>query len=206
MTQTTTRKLIVGVDFGECGDDALTEAIRLFGAGWANELHPVHVLDTRDVIDDPQKPALATEEEVLSRAPIALRDRIAQIAAGLGVRIPESAIVPHARLGKAADALIQVAVDYDGDLIIVGTHGRRGLDRMLLGSVAEKLVRTATCPVFVARPKNHSKRSKSQRPDAPYKPGEEPQYALPSDHPDHISTESSTWSPSDNGPTGFRIV
>jgi nucleotide-binding universal stress UspA family protein len=201
-----TRNVVIGVDFGEYGDDALTEALSLLKSGWATTLHPVHVLDPRDVVDDPEKPALATEEEVLARAPVALRDRVNQVAAALGVRVPEAAVVPHARLGKAVEALIQVSVDYDADLIIVGTHGRRGLDRILLGSVAETLVRTASCPVFVARPKDHSRRKKSERPDAPYKPGEEPQYARPSDHPDHISTESASWNPSDSGPTGFRTL
>jgi len=206
MTEAKTRNVVIGVDFGEYGDDALTEALSLYKSGWATQLHPVHVLDPRDVIDDPEKPALATEEEVLARAPAALRDRLNQVAAVLGMRVPEQAVTPHARLGKAVPALIQVSVDYDADLIIVGTHGRRGLDRVLLGSVAETLVRTASCPVFVARPKDHSRRPKSQRPDAPYKPGEEPAYARPSDHPDHLSTESSGWSVSDSGPTGFRTL
>lgn len=200
------RNVVVGVDFGEYGDDALTEALSLLKAGWATTLHPVHVLDPRDVVDDPEKPALSTEEEVLARAPAALRDRVSQVAAALGIRVPDSAVVPHARLGKAVDALIQVAVDYDADLIIVGTHGRRGLDRILLGSVAESLVRTASCPVFVARPKDHSRRKRSDRPDQPYKPGEEPQYMQQSDNPDHISTESGSWHPSDSGPTGFRTL
>jgi nucleotide-binding universal stress UspA family protein len=41
--------------------------------------------------------------------------------------------------------------EHDVDLVVMGTHGRRGVDRYLLGSVAEKVVRTATCPVMTVR-------------------------------------------------------
>jgi hypothetical protein len=47
----------------------------------------------------------------------------------------------------------QLAADLEADLVVVGTHGRRALARMLLGSVAELTVRLAPCPVLVVRPK-----------------------------------------------------
>ncbi len=54
-------------------------------------------------------------------------------------------------LGDARDVLVSVAEEAKADLIVVGTHGRRGLKRALLGSVAESVVRTAPCPVLVVR-------------------------------------------------------
>ena len=51
-------------------------------------------------------------------------------------------------IGDAADAIEQFARDEHVDLIVMGTHGRRGLAHMLLGSVAERLVRLAPCPVM----------------------------------------------------------
>jgi nucleotide-binding universal stress UspA family protein len=62
-------------------------------------------------------------------------------------------VVTHARIGDASSTLLQMAVDYDADVLIVGTHARRGVDRLMLGSVAERLVREARCPVLIARPK-----------------------------------------------------
>lgn len=54
--------------------------------------------------------------------------------------------------GKPADAIPIVAEEYDGDLIIIPTHGRTGLKRFLMGSVAEKVVRHARCPVLTLKP------------------------------------------------------
>jgi len=55
------------------------------------------------------------------------------------------------RESGAAHALADFAEDRGADLIVVGSHGRTGFKRVLLGSVAEKVVRLAKCPVFVAR-------------------------------------------------------
>ncbi len=54
-------------------------------------------------------------------------------------------------LGDPRDVLVAQAEEAKADLIVVGTHGRRGLRRALLGSVAEAVVRTAPCPVLVVR-------------------------------------------------------
>lgn len=50
-----------------------------------------------------------------------------------------------------ADALLEYSGDHDIDLVVAGTHGRRGLQRMLIGSVAEELLRRAPCPVLTVR-------------------------------------------------------
>lgn len=55
------------------------------------------------------------------------------------------------RTGDARDVINQTATELGADLIVVGTHGRRGVSRVLLGSVAESIVRTAPCPVLTVR-------------------------------------------------------
>jgi nucleotide-binding universal stress UspA family protein len=56
-------------------------------------------------------------------------------------------------VGDAAPAIVEQAANGGADLVIVGTHGRRGIDRLVLGSVAEVVVRQARCPVqTVCRP------------------------------------------------------
>jgi hypothetical protein len=57
------------------------------------------------------------------------------------------------RFDSIADEIAQLSADLEADLVVVGTHGRRGISRMLLGSSAEATVRLAPCPVLVVRPK-----------------------------------------------------
>jgi nucleotide-binding universal stress UspA family protein len=56
------------------------------------------------------------------------------------------------RTGDARDLINQTAQEIGADLIVMGTHGRRGVSRALLGSIAESVVRTAPCPVLTVRP------------------------------------------------------
>lgn len=65
------------------------------------------------------------------------------------------------RTGDARDVIHQTAIELGADLIVMGTHGRRGITRALLGSVAESVVRTAPCPVLTVRPRvdKHSGRA-----------------------------------------------
>jgi nucleotide-binding universal stress UspA family protein len=58
--------------------------------------------------------------------------------------------------GQPADAIVRIAQERDVDLIVMGTHGRTGLQHVLLGSVAEKVVRLAPCPVLTVRPKRQA--------------------------------------------------
>jgi nucleotide-binding universal stress UspA family protein len=62
----------------------------------------------------------------------------------------------HARIGKAADEILQLASEVGADLIFIGSHGMTGVERVLLGSVSERVVREAKCPVLVARPKTYA--------------------------------------------------
>lgn len=58
----------------------------------------------------------------------------------------------HVVTGYAAEEIFSAAEKEAADLIIMGTHGRKGIDRILFGSVAEKVVKGAKCPVFTIRP------------------------------------------------------
>ena len=54
--------------------------------------------------------------------------------------------------GYAAEEILTVAQENSADMIVMGTHGRKGIDRILFGSVAEKVVKSAPIPVFTVRP------------------------------------------------------
>lgn len=77
----------------------------------------------------------------------ALQDQLHQIQS------PDPAVsVQHLLVeGDPATAILQVAQEQECDLIVMGTHGRTGLGRLLMGSVAEKVLREATCPVLTVK-------------------------------------------------------
>ncbi|MGE4297770.1 MAG: universal stress protein [Desulfovibrionaceae bacterium] len=56
------------------------------------------------------------------------------------------------KIGYAPEAICDVALEEHADLIVMGTHGRRGIDRVIFGSVAEKVVKSGTTPVLLVRP------------------------------------------------------
>lgn len=64
---------------------------------------------------------------------------------------PKGSVGPEyaVRIGAAADEIIRYAGDREIDLIVMGTHGRGGVSHLLMGSVAEKVIRSAACPVLV---------------------------------------------------------
>lgn len=54
--------------------------------------------------------------------------------------------------GDVPEEIVRVAEEKGADLIVMGTHGRKGLEKVLLGSVAERVVKTASCPVMTVNP------------------------------------------------------
>jgi nucleotide-binding universal stress UspA family protein len=70
-----------------------------------------------------------------------------------GTLLPEVEI--ELALGRPAREIVALAARFDVDLVLVGSHGRRGLSKFFSGSVSEKVVRRAGCPVIVVRDKHH---------------------------------------------------
>ncbi len=61
-------------------------------------------------------------------------------------------VEPIIAVGDAAEKICETAKEKGADLIVIGTHGRKGLEKALFGSVAEKVVKTAPCPVLTVNP------------------------------------------------------
>jgi nucleotide-binding universal stress UspA family protein len=76
-----------------------------------------------------------------------LQERLRQVA------VKDASVAVERRLlaGDPADAIIRVAQETGADMIVMGTHGRRGITRLLMGSVAESVVRRAACPVLTVK-------------------------------------------------------
>jgi nucleotide-binding universal stress UspA family protein len=144
------RNVVIATDFSECSDAALAyarEICRTFGA----QLHPLHVVETLAAPDVAgmggyvaAMPTLQHELEEAARKQ--LDERLTEEDRG---PLQAEAVV---RTGDGpARAIIEFAGETRADLIVLGTHGRRGLSHLVMGSVAERVVRTATCPVLTVR-------------------------------------------------------
>ena len=161
--------ILAAVDLTRAGDDALREAMRLVRSSEHAVLHVVHVIEVTRSLHD------ANQVDELSRTLDEKREALEQ---RLQANSPEGEdawsqeVVFHVRLGDPAEAIHQAAVDIDADFIVVGTHGRTGMDRLMRPSVAEKLVRTAHISVIVAHEKDGTDLRRSDRPDPP-RPGED---------------------------------
>jgi nucleotide-binding universal stress UspA family protein len=142
--------IVVGFDFSEQGGLALDQAIRLTSYNHAT-LHVVHVTpqSAPTMAMDGTFPRIAPTLDDIEKS---VAERVKLRLAAIGKRGIEGAVV-HVRTGGVGAEICAVATQLEADLIIVGTHGRQGVVRLLLGSVAEEVVRTANCPVLVVRPK-----------------------------------------------------
>jgi universal stress protein A len=68
-----------------------------------------------------------------------------------GAKLNRKRVASVVDFGKPADGIIALAEDVNADLIVVGTHGRTGLERLMVGSVANDVLRRSSCPVLIAR-------------------------------------------------------
>lgn len=152
--------IVVGVDYSEIGELAFDKALELAARHPRAELHVVHVL-TFDLPAVVPKFEFATgpSSSAIEAAGERLADYVSKkvlafrAAAPGDVALGHLRVVPHLRTVMPAYEVAQVAADLEADLVVVGTHGRKALSRMLLGSVAEQTVRLSPCPVLVVRPK-----------------------------------------------------
>ena len=138
----TPRNILVPVDFSATSARSLTYA-SAFAERFDARLHPLHV------IQDPFSQALALEASgadfvrVLNGWEADARRRLEEMK----LNVSSTALVT--KIGKPFREILCYAKKHDIDLIVMGTHGRGAIAHMLLGSIAEKVVRKASCPVLV---------------------------------------------------------
>ncbi|WP_146417287.1 universal stress protein [Haloarcula hispanica] len=129
---------------GSSGAEAAIEPTGALASATDATVHLVSVVDTRSLGIDVGSSVIVDElESVATDAVGDASDRLS----GMGVETVETAIT-H---GVPYRAILDAIEETDADLVVIGTHGRTGIDRYLLGSVAEKLVRTSPVPVMTVR-------------------------------------------------------
>lgn len=150
--------IVVGVDFSDASELAVQQAFLMAAERQNAEVHLVNVVQTYGTQVTYEMPVDASALAVLTVTEARTRfRRYADEALGRFKALhPErgfSRVVAHLRFDAIAEEISQLAADLEADLVLVGTHGRRGISRLLLGSTAEATVRLAPCPVLVVRPK-----------------------------------------------------
>ncbi len=134
------RTILFPTDFSHCGDAALEMASTLAADSGA-KLLIVHV----------EEPAAVYGGGELSAFPPEATDDLMMTLQKVVPTDPKVAYEHRLITGDPAHAIVRLAKQENVDMIVIGSHGRTGLKRLLLGSVAESVVRHAECPVFTVK-------------------------------------------------------
>jgi len=143
------RRILVPVDFSECSRAALEDAAVLaerFGAS-IDVLHvwnTPHYVGPEFLIREPGEAGHPLEEAAISQAETEMDEFLSGVPQRERFRV-------RLESGKPHETIVKLAADERYDVIVMGTHGSSGLPHVLMGSVAEKVVRNAPCPVMTIR-------------------------------------------------------
>lgn len=143
------RRILVPTDFSVPSQEAIEYAVTLAGRFDA-AIHLIHVLQDPLAAHAAWEFYIPDSPEQREQRQQEAKDRLWDIAAQYiraGVRI-----TTEVRVGSPTEEIVAAATAYGSDLVVMGTHGRTGLPHLLLGSIAERIIRTAPCPVLAVRP------------------------------------------------------
>lgn len=140
-------QVVVAYDFSPSSEQALFRAVEVAARAPQHVLHIVTALESQPFSSVSYENADGVQKEIIARVTAAFAGR---------ETASEVQFYVHARIGKPATEILGLAEEVGADLIFVGSHGKTGVERVLLGSVSERIVREAKCPVLVARPKEYA--------------------------------------------------
>ena len=142
------KRILVPIDFSPPSDAAL-EYARSVAGRYGATLQLLHVAE------DPYRAVYSAEvfvpeieglrDEILTDTSRRLNERLRPSD------VTELGATAESIIGTPAGSIVEYAAGHDIDLIVMGTHGRGGMAHLLMGSVAERVVRTAPCPVLTVR-------------------------------------------------------
>lgn len=143
------KRILCPVDFSETSDLALLYAISLARA-YDAELEVVHVV-APPVTSLPGEHYLGNFVQVDMKAlATACHERVDSLLADAPC-LEKLQVTPTVVCGNPYVEIIRIATEKAADLLVMGTHGRSGLEHLLIGSVAERVVRKAPCPVLTVK-------------------------------------------------------
>jgi nucleotide-binding universal stress UspA family protein len=144
------KTILVGTDFSVCAARAFSFAVSLAHSQGAKIyllhvlMEPVQAFDVAAALPYPDS-GVRQEWEEAARARLA---REARAAEKRGIQT-----IAELKWGRPSDVIIRTAADVRASLVVVGTHGRSALEKLLIGSTAERVVRLSPVPVLTVREK-----------------------------------------------------
>ncbi len=146
-------QVVVAYDFSPSSLEALGRAVEVAARAPQHVLHIISALDSHDRAMG-TGPLKGVTYDTADRIQKMILEEVTSAFAGRPTA-SEVQFFVHARIGKPATQILALATEVGADLIFIGSHGKTGLERVLLGSVSEQVVREAHCPVMVVRPKTY---------------------------------------------------
>lgn len=142
-------RILVATDESECAKRALLHAHSLAKANDAS-VALVHVLEVTAQTNYVSDPLLGQQPLVVSDSAEAQMEHAKTLLSEIAERFSDvKEVYTFNRVGMPRQEILEVAAEWNADLIIMGTHGRTGFDHFLSGSVSESVVRRSLCPVLV---------------------------------------------------------
>jgi nucleotide-binding universal stress UspA family protein len=149
-------KVVVGIDYSDTSTLALHEALTLAVRRPDAQVYTLAVGEgllsrPEDIVEDAQR---AFREQAQKTLETHLADQL-ELLEKSGVRINRMRVGAAVDFGSPSERILALAEELGADLIVIGTHGRKGIQRLMVGSVAENVLRHAHCAVLVVRHKHH---------------------------------------------------
>ena len=151
------KRILVPVDGSPTSNTGLDEAVKVARAG-GSRLRLVHIVDDSLAFNSPDGAGVNYVLDVLRSSGRQATERAAE-------RVRRAKLTAETKLvenvtGRVADAIVEQAKRWRADLIVMGTHGRSGFDRLLIGSTAELVLRHSSVPVLLVPGGRAARRSR----------------------------------------------
>jgi universal stress protein A len=147
------KRILCPVDFDQYSTEALKEAAVL-ALSSAGTVHVLHVVQINPLVDQGAAEGFAAGELYEAQIQFA-RKRVEQMLTAMPPEVKREVMI---EIGEPGNSIIDAQAKLGADLVVMATHGRKGLKHVVLGSVAERVVRESRVPVLTVRPA-HRKRS-----------------------------------------------
>ncbi len=172
MSESKGYQVVATVDFSELCDRTIEQALNLCSGKEDAQLHVIVVGTEED--DGIRMPGPEERLAQIDEANDLSREHVAELVTNYQKKygnIAMEKIAVYVATGHPAERIVALADQVSADVIVMGTHGRTGIKRLLVGSIAEEVVRRAPCGVFVIRPADFLKGQKLPEIEPPLEEG-----------------------------------
>ncbi len=146
-------KVLIAVDGSDCSASAVDSIV---GRAWSPDTEFLVLSVNEPVYYEYAIPSSSSYIEQLTKARQEFNDYLSQLVESVAAKLKEKlSVVAQTKVleGQIAESIVDCANDWHADLIVVGSHGRRGVQKFILGSVAEKVAAHAACSVEIVKRK-----------------------------------------------------